>query len=170
MVQTLHRTAVPPGFRDWPQLSWPRRSAESTGCVHSAGRGIEGAGDPAQHRRETRWPHVSAWDFFLSSRRRHTRCSRDWSSDVCSSDLKTMIPSQMPAGYYTQFKQACLEDLPPGMRPANGDKDIMSWSFVLGTTDKVNPRKDNMVRSEERRVGKERRDRRAAAQRRRQER
>src|ERR1041385_8491363 len=25
--------------------------------------------------------------FFLSSRRRHTRCSRDWSSDVCSSDL-----------------------------------------------------------------------------------
>src|SRR2546429_3737740 len=24
---------------------------------------------------------------FVSSRRRHTRCSRDWSSDVCSSDL-----------------------------------------------------------------------------------
>src|SRR5207245_6756340 len=24
---------------------------------------------------------------FLSSRRRHTRCYRDWSSDVCSSDL-----------------------------------------------------------------------------------
>src|SRR5256884_5761395 len=27
------------------------------------------------------------WLFFFSSRRRHTRCSRDWSSDVCSSDL-----------------------------------------------------------------------------------
>src|SRR5690554_6710 len=26
--------------------------------------------------------------FFFSSRRRHTRCGRDWSSDVCSSDLK----------------------------------------------------------------------------------
>src|SRR5207245_7608148 len=25
--------------------------------------------------------------FFVSSRRRHTRCYRDWSSDVCSSDL-----------------------------------------------------------------------------------
>src|SRR3989449_2108527 len=25
--------------------------------------------------------------FFFSSRRRHTRCSRDWNSDVCSSDL-----------------------------------------------------------------------------------
>src|SRR2546429_6917333 len=28
--------------------------------------------------------------FFFSSRRRHTRCSRDWSSDVCSSDLEDM--------------------------------------------------------------------------------
>src|SRR5262245_65649183 len=27
--------------------------------------------------------------FFLSSRRRHTRCLSDWSSDVCSSDLVT---------------------------------------------------------------------------------
>src|SRR3989442_4578909 len=25
--------------------------------------------------------------FFFSSRRRHARCGRDWSSDVCSSDL-----------------------------------------------------------------------------------
>src|SRR2546422_1498870 len=34
--------------------------------------------------------HRSGMDmlcFFFSSRRRHTRCSRDWSSDVCSSDL-----------------------------------------------------------------------------------
>src|SRR3989449_11038692 len=30
--------------------------------------------------------HVVSF-FFFSSRRRHTRCSRDWSSDVCSSDL-----------------------------------------------------------------------------------
>src|SRR2546429_5812727 len=28
--------------------------------------------------------------FFFSSRRRHTRCSRDWSSDVCSSDLRSV--------------------------------------------------------------------------------
>lgn len=58
---------------------------------------------------------------------------------------KTTIPSQMPAGYYDEFRRLCLEKLPPDMRPANGDKDIMSWSFVLGTTDKVNPRKDTMV-------------------------
>src|SRR3712207_1283910 len=29
---------------------------------------------------------------FFSSRRRHTRYWRDWSSDVCSSDLDVMIP------------------------------------------------------------------------------
>src|SRR5205809_2969275 len=31
--------------------------------------------------------HLHLSFFFFSSRRRHTRCSRDWSSDVCSSDL-----------------------------------------------------------------------------------
>src|SRR5256884_2734000 len=34
----------------------------------------------------SRWSPLSPSVFF-SSRRRHTRCSRDWSSDVCSSDL-----------------------------------------------------------------------------------
>src|SRR6266513_816389 len=29
--------------------------------------------------------------FFFSSRRRHTRSKRDWSSDVCSSDLKSKV-------------------------------------------------------------------------------
>src|SRR2546422_4382259 len=33
----------------------------------------------------------NASSFFFSSRRRHTRCSRDWSSDVCSSDLPPAI-------------------------------------------------------------------------------
>src|SRR5207247_5816186 len=30
--------------------------------------------------------------FFFSSRRRHTRSTRDWSSDVCSSDLHKTCP------------------------------------------------------------------------------
>src|SRR5690606_18548805 len=37
--------------------------------------------------------------FFFSSRRRHTRFSRDWSSDVCSSDL----------GEHTQQKPSVAE-------------------------------------------------------------
>src|SRR6266542_2037708 len=39
--------------------------------------------------------------FFFSSRRRHTRCYRDWSSDVCSSDLqyaKRMVGRRMTTG------------------------------------------------------------------------
>src|SRR5947199_4665984 len=36
--------------------------------------------------------HVSwAVFFFFSSRRRHTRCLSDWSSDVCSSDLQLHV-------------------------------------------------------------------------------
>src|SRR5687768_18094933 len=38
--------------------------------------------------------------FFFSSRRLHTRCSRDWSSDVCSSDLSgAPLPCDTPAGW-----------------------------------------------------------------------
>src|SRR2546429_4930292 len=40
--------------------------------------------------------------FFFSSRRRHTRCSRDWSSDVCSSDLD-IIPGEL--GKYQETLQ-----------------------------------------------------------------
>src|SRR5690625_6211008 len=34
--------------------------------------------------------------FFFSSRRRHTRWPRDWSSDVCSSDLRRLLDGDRP--------------------------------------------------------------------------
>src|SRR3989440_1258205 len=37
--------------------------------------------------------HECLFFFFFSSRRRHTRSDRDWSSDVCSSDLAKMTPN-----------------------------------------------------------------------------
>src|SRR5207245_3985143 len=43
--------------------------------------------------------------FFFSSRRRHTRCYRDWSSDVCSSDL---LLSSSWAGLLTTAR-SCAE-------------------------------------------------------------
>src|SRR5207302_3102134 len=58
------------------------------------------AGTRGRRRRRCRarragWPRVdrsaSRGFFFFSSRRRHTRFSRDWSSDVCSSDLGTLL-------------------------------------------------------------------------------
>src|SRR5690606_40270167 len=36
--------------------------------------------------------YLHSFFFFFSSRRRHTRFSRDWSSDVCSSDLAVAEP------------------------------------------------------------------------------
>src|SRR5690625_7066773 len=38
---------------------------------------------------------MSLFLFFFSSRRRHTRWPRDWSSDVCSSDLKDAVARRM---------------------------------------------------------------------------
>src|SRR6266513_4779827 len=45
---------------------------------------------------------VNSLGFFFSSRRRHTRSKRDWSSDVCSSDLRAgaaaaAVPRHLPA-------------------------------------------------------------------------
>src|SRR5207245_3371329 len=70
--------------------------------------------------------------FFFSSRRRHTRCYRDWSSDVCSSDLAgRSVISGVPA---------------------------ISWWVSPSIT---SPQKSawRLRRSEERRVGKECRSR-----------
>src|SRR5699024_11984710 len=43
---------------------------------------------------------------FFSSRRRHTRSKRDWSSDVCSSDLKNRLvitPVGLSTLYYSNL-------------------------------------------------------------------
>src|SRR5690554_7340472 len=43
--------------------------------------------------------------FFFSSRRRHTRCGRDWSSDVCSSDLDNEGKDTLWVRvYYSEFE------------------------------------------------------------------
>src|SRR5690554_8002624 len=43
--------------------------------------------------------------FFFSSRRRHTRCGRDWSSDVCSSDLATQGDDTVDARFTVLVEQ-----------------------------------------------------------------
>src|SRR5207249_5140278 len=62
--------------------------------------------------------------FFFSSRRRHTRSKRDWSSDVCSSDLDLGLP--LPAGtrvhvYTTReaFRRGLVQDAAMGEEGAN---------------------------------------------------
>src|SRR6266498_4709317 len=50
--------------------------------------------------------------FFFSSRRRHTRCGRDWSSDVCSSDLISEI-DDLANGIDVDKRVAAVGDLDP---------------------------------------------------------
>src|SRR5690625_7836460 len=64
--------------------------------------------------------------FFFSSRRRHTRWPRDWSSDVCSSDL---------GAHALGRRGGAVEE------PLFGDERV--------------PPQPDLARSEERRVGKE---------------
>src|SRR5690606_40880426 len=50
--------------------------------------------------------------FFFSSRRRHTRFSRDWSSDVCSSDLNGAGPPLRTAAANHTFEMEMRDDAP----------------------------------------------------------
>src|SRR5690606_40303188 len=52
--------------------------------------------------------------FFFSSRRRHTRFSRDWSSDVCSSDLVLLDEGGRVSGL---VDPSVLSQVPPHARP-----------------------------------------------------
>src|SRR5690606_39977956 len=73
---------------------------------------------------------------FFSSRRRHTRFSRDWSSDVCSSDLwKSSV--NKPHGYgwtndievkieqIFQFCRICRNESGHPHLPPNLDKGVL---------------------------------------------
>src|SRR3989442_15538495 len=48
--------------------------------------------------------------FFFSSRRRHTRCGRDWSSDVCSSDLAAAYSTQAVVDARNEYAAAQAGD------------------------------------------------------------
>src|SRR3712207_7753993 len=86
--------------------------------------------------------------FFFSSRRRHTRYWRDWSSDVCSSDLGDTSNEKLA--------DSLVEN-----RNLTGDifglagNFLQAVSFVLVSLNAMRAG----LRSEERRVGKECRSR-----------
>src|SRR5439155_6088366 len=99
--------------------------------------------------------------FFFSSRRRHTRWPRDWSSDVCSSDLDVAVPrlnDGLPSAASAVVADR-LARVPRYTRHAR-ERDV----FVLSLVGAGDDRPGVAVRSEERRVGKERRGRGSAAE------
>src|SRR5690606_40796464 len=101
--------------------------------------------------------------FFFSSRRRHTRFSRDWSSDVCSSDLSVTdhifplrkiwrglyIPLPILGSVYPLLRSTVF-------RTAEDLKHPCYRELIESVTDVLS-------RSEERRVGKESRAERGPA-------
>src|SRR5690606_40392172 len=95
--------------------------------------------------------------FFLSSRGRHTRFSRDWSSDVCSSDLfgvsgllsalaGVLLTARLTIGQPTAFSGLELDAIAAVV--LGGTSLFGGRGGVFGT----------FIRSEERRVGKEARE------------
>src|SRR5699024_12023367 len=93
---------------------------------------------------------------FFSSRRRHTRSKRDWSSDVCSSDLFFLLRLELQAafaGALGQLSHAAMENIAAAVKHdlfnalglgalSHGHADLAGSFLVAG-------------RSEERRVGRE---------------
>src|SRR5699024_11627108 len=93
--------------------------------------------------------HFCIWSlnlcFFFSSRRRHTRSKRDWSSDVCSSDLDwsmkaVEMKSPVLPGYYADPNIIAFDDTyyiyatSDGYEGWGGDeiyvwesKDLVNW-------------------------------------------
>src|SRR5204862_3059228 len=90
--------------------------------------------------------------FFFSSRRRHTRSLRDWSSDVCSSDLaeyseetaSELAIVHAAARAHAHYGRQCITHYIVSM--AQSVSDLLEVHILL---------KEAGLRSEERRVGKE---------------
>src|SRR6266496_1900901 len=65
------------------------RRVPSTSSLHASTPATSAATTASASSLERRPPATSDRGFFFSSRRRHTRSLRDWSSDVCYSDLES---------------------------------------------------------------------------------
>src|SRR5207247_2678208 len=92
----------------------------------------------------------------LSSRRRHTRSTRDWSSDVCSSDLTSMrkaiaehmVMSRRTSAHVTTFFEVDCSRILKAKEKQQSDFERAGAKLTV-TPFFV------QARSEERRVGKE---------------
>src|SRR5256885_11048475 len=90
--------------------------------------------------------------FFFSSRRRHTRLQGDWSSDVCSSDLRLFGVRRRSAAIIVASVLLTYALLTGG-RPSAMRAAVIACAFCGGILLRTRSR------SEERRVGEEGRSR-----------
>src|SRR5258707_8404995 len=101
---------------------------------------------------ERRYIYFRIFFFFFSSRRRHTRYWRDWSSDVCSSDLILNLFFFFSEDYLTFLTPGGLNkfNMPTALERSG---DFSQTTTTTGVPIRITDR------SEERRVGKECRSR-----------
>src|SRR5206468_8888150 len=93
----------------------------------------------------------------FSSRRRHTRSDRDWSSDVCSSDLTVFLKNMNDFAAMNEVYGKFFGAKPPArstVEVSRLPKDVLVEIDVIGLTS-IDEGGDFYKRSEERRVGKE---------------
>src|SRR5207249_8728084 len=95
-----------------------------------------------------------AGSFFFSSRRRHTRSKRDWSSDVCSSDLTLDFRLSDQQLEFQAKVHAFARDVIRPVAPEYDRSQKTPWDVIKKAAEVD-------LRSEERRVGKECRARQA---------
>src|SRR5207302_4345651 len=88
--------------------------------------------------------------FFFSSRRRHTRFSRDWSSDVCSSDLG--LPAD--EAFLTHLREYDQWWVDNGLYIDLPDPNVKKLAYYRWFLSRFNYFDGDVPRSEERRVGK----------------
>src|SRR5438128_9752078 len=139
-------------------LSTRADQAFSSPCRHSATR--RSSGQEARLSRCIFAATVTGFRlfFFFSSRRRHTRCYRDWSSDVCSSDLWAAITVSVPDSDLGFENGAQPVVQPDGTL-------VVVYDLAAGGSHYADPAANQIqavrstdggrTRSEERRVGKE---------------
>src|SRR5690606_40894990 len=73
--------------------------------------------------------------FFFSSRRRHTRFSRDWSSDVCSSDLGTLPVARLSidrSGIGMNLAENLSRDFPQVVGENFTNESKERWATEIG--------------------------------------
>src|SRR5690348_17515669 len=102
------------------------------------------------------WDEFDLQLFFFSSRRPHTSWTGDWSSDVCSSDLKIPAGHVVTQNIFAIFLQTrflrlfmhAINRRTPQTHQSRGDGFVRQQHIFLDQLVRY-------VRSEERRVGKE---------------
>src|SRR5699024_12682200 len=114
---------------------------------------------PWHSLRRATWHRIALF-FFFSSRRRHTRSKRDWSSDVCSSDLGLAPLVDILIASFPRLKVEGNSTLPKSAFDATLIKEFEGAAriivrFITGSFVAIIIKN----RSEERRVGKEGRTR-----------